>query len=134
MNRNSIISSEIESEYDSNNALGLAGNKNSPNCTIGQKTLVNQGTVQVSIRHRQNNTSATNKTPGASEQDKALGRAILELMTDHKELLKQSTDNHSFRKSLSDAIFAFTYFGPHSTKSLSENPCTFKCDVSACKV
>jgi type I restriction enzyme R subunit len=43
------------------------------------------------------------------EHDKALGRAILELMTDHTELFKQFTDNPGFKKSLSDAIFALTY-------------------------
>lgn len=43
------------------------------------------------------------------EHDKALGRAILELMTDHTELFKQFTDNPGFKKSLSDAIFSLTY-------------------------
>ena len=43
------------------------------------------------------------------EHDKALGRAILELMTDHTELFKQFTDNPGFKKSLSDAIFGLTY-------------------------
>lgn len=43
------------------------------------------------------------------EHDKALGRAILDLMTDHTELFKQFTDNPGFKKSLSDAIFALTY-------------------------
>src|SRR5262249_53542201 len=43
------------------------------------------------------------------EHDKALGRAILELMTDHTELFKQFTDNPGFKRSLSDAIFALTY-------------------------
>jgi type I restriction enzyme R subunit len=43
------------------------------------------------------------------EHDKALGRAILDLMADHTELFKQFTDNPGFKKSLSDAIFALTY-------------------------
>ena len=43
------------------------------------------------------------------EHDKALGRAILELMADHTELFKQFTDNPGFKKSLSDAIFSLTY-------------------------
>jgi type I restriction enzyme, R subunit len=43
------------------------------------------------------------------EHDKALGRAILELMTDQTELFKQFTDNPGFKKSLSDAIFFLTY-------------------------
>jgi type I restriction enzyme R subunit len=43
------------------------------------------------------------------EHDKALGRAILELMADHTELFKQFTDNPGFKRSLSDAIFSLTY-------------------------
>jgi type I restriction enzyme, R subunit len=43
------------------------------------------------------------------EHDRALGRVILELMTDHTELFKQFTDNPGFKKSLSDAIFSLTY-------------------------
>ncbi len=45
------------------------------------------------------------------EHDKALGRAILELMSDHTELFKQFTDNPGFKKSLTDTIFALTYQG-----------------------
>ncbi len=43
------------------------------------------------------------------EHDRALGRVILELMSDHTELFKQFTDNPGFKKSLADAIFALTY-------------------------
>ena len=43
------------------------------------------------------------------EHDKALGRAILELITDQTELFKQFIDNPGFKKSLSDAIFSLTY-------------------------
>lgn len=43
------------------------------------------------------------------EHDKVLGRAILELITDHTELFKQFADNPGFKKSLSDVIFSQTY-------------------------
>ena len=51
----------------------------------------------------------SDKQKARIEHDKALGRAILELMADHTELFKQFTDNPGFKKSLSDAIFSLTY-------------------------
>ena len=45
------------------------------------------------------------------EHDKALERAMMELLSDHTELLKQFSDNQSFRRWLSDTIFAATYKG-----------------------
>ena len=43
------------------------------------------------------------------EHDKALERAMTELLADHTELFKQFGDNESFRKELSEMIFAMTY-------------------------
>ena len=43
------------------------------------------------------------------EHDKALERAVLELLTDDTELFKQFSDNPSFRKWLADSVFALTY-------------------------
>jgi len=43
------------------------------------------------------------------EHDKALERAVLELLTDDTELFKQFSDNLSFRKWLADSVFALTY-------------------------
>ena len=43
------------------------------------------------------------------EHDKALGRVILALMKDDTELFKQFSDNDSFRRWLSDTVFALTY-------------------------
>jgi len=43
------------------------------------------------------------------EHDKALERAVIELLTDHTELFKQFSDNPSFKKWLSETIFAATY-------------------------
>ena len=43
------------------------------------------------------------------EHDKALERAVIDLLSDHTELFKQYRDNSSFRKWLSDHNFARTY-------------------------
>ena len=43
------------------------------------------------------------------EHDKALGRAVTELLADHTELFKQFSDNPSFRKWLSETVFRETY-------------------------
>ncbi len=43
------------------------------------------------------------------EHDKALERAVIELLSDHTELFKQFSDNPSFRKWLSETIFSATY-------------------------
>ena len=43
------------------------------------------------------------------EHDKALGRAVLELLSDDTELYKQYSDNPSFKKWLADSVFALTY-------------------------
>ena len=45
------------------------------------------------------------------EHDKALERAMNELLYDHTELFKQFSDNESFRKWLSEMSFAMTYIG-----------------------
>ena len=43
------------------------------------------------------------------EHDRALATAMTELLADHTELFKQFSDNDSFRRWLSDTIFAATY-------------------------
>ncbi len=45
------------------------------------------------------------------EHDKALGRAMTELLADHTELFKQFSDNESFRQWLSEMVFAATFVG-----------------------
>ena len=45
------------------------------------------------------------------EHDKALGRVVTALLKDDTELFKQFMDNESFRKWLSDTVFALTYAG-----------------------
>ncbi|MDP9437132.1 MAG: type I restriction endonuclease subunit R, partial [Actinomycetota bacterium] len=46
------------------------------------------------------------------EHNKALERAVVELLSDHTELFKQFSDNPSFRQWLSERVFATTYAAP----------------------
>ena len=55
------------------------------------------------------------------EHDKALGRAMTELIADHTELFKQFSDNESFRKWLLEMNFAATYNKPTTTASASRS-------------
>jgi len=43
------------------------------------------------------------------EFEKALGRVMVGLLADQTELFKQFSDNDSFKKWLSDAVFGLTY-------------------------
>ena len=51
------------------------------------------------------------------EHDKALDRAMTEILADHTELFKQFSDNDSFRRWLSEMVFAATYAGAATTPS-----------------
>ena len=53
------------------------------------------------------------------EHDRALGRAMTELLADHTELFKQFSDNDSFRRWLSEMVFAATYSTPTTPASVS---------------
>ena len=55
------------------------------------------------------------------EHDKALERAMTELLADHTELFKQFSDNDSFRRWLSEMVFAATYLSPAAAASASGN-------------
>ena len=43
------------------------------------------------------------------EHDRALGRVVLELLSDHTELFKQFSDNPNFKRWLTDMVFDATY-------------------------
>ena len=55
------------------------------------------------------------------EHDKALERAMTELLADHTELFKQFSDNASFRRWLSEMVFAATYSRSAATAGASES-------------
>ena len=57
----------------------------------------------------QNAMRNSDKQNARIEHDKALERAVIELLSDHTELFKQFSDNPSFRKWLSETIFSATY-------------------------
>jgi type I restriction enzyme R subunit len=57
----------------------------------------------------QNAMRNSDKQNARIEHDKALQRAVIELLSDHTELFKQFSDNPSFKKWLSETIFAATY-------------------------
>lgn len=57
---------------------------------------------QNAIRH-------SDKENARVEHDKALQRAILEMLGDHTELFKQFSDNPNFKRWLTDSIFDLTY-------------------------
>ena len=57
----------------------------------------------------QNAMENSDKQNARIEHDKALERAVIELLSDHTELFKQFSDNPSFKKWLSETIFAATY-------------------------
>ncbi|WP_188236011.1 type I restriction endonuclease subunit R [Sphingopyxis sp. LK2115] len=57
----------------------------------------------------QNAMKNSDKQNARIEHDKALERAVIELLSDHTELFKQFSDNPSFKKWLSETIFAATY-------------------------
>ena len=60
-------------------------------------------------RAYQNAMKNSDKQNARIEHDKALERAVIELLSDHTELFKQFSDNDSFRKWLTNTIFAATY-------------------------
>ncbi len=57
----------------------------------------------------QNAKANSDKQNARIEHDKALGRVMTALLKDDTELFKQFSDNESFRRWLTDTVFALTY-------------------------
>ena len=57
----------------------------------------------------QNAIANSDKQNARIEHDNALGRVMTALLKDDTELFKQFSDNESFRRWLTDTIFALTY-------------------------
>ena len=70
-------------------------------------------------RAYQNAMANSDKQNARIEHDKALGRAMTELLADHTELFKQFSDNDSFRRWLSEMVFAATYLMPATPVDVS---------------
>ena len=62
-------------------------------------------------RAYQNAMANSDKENARIEHDKALERAMTELLADHTELFKQFSDNESFSRWLREMTFAATYLG-----------------------
>jgi len=77
-----------------------------------QKVITEELPVKVSADKAYQNAIKQNDRQNARiEHDKALERVIVEMLTDHTELFKQFMDNQSFRRWLTETIFAETYKG-----------------------
>jgi type I restriction enzyme R subunit len=59
----------------------------------------------------QNAMKNSDKAAARLEHDRALQKAVIELLADHTELFRQFSDNPGFNKWLSDTIFSLTYKG-----------------------
>ena len=70
-------------------------------------------------RAYQNAMANSDRQNARVEHDKALERAITDYLVDHTELFKQFSDNDSFRRWLSDEVFAATYSAPAASASAS---------------
>jgi type I restriction enzyme R subunit len=57
----------------------------------------------------QNAMKKSDKQNARIESERALKRAVINMMTDNMELFKQYNDNPSFNKWLSDMVFNLTY-------------------------
>ena len=73
-------------------------------------------------RAYQNAMANSDRQNARVEHDEALKRAITDYLVDHTELFKQFSDNGSFRRWLSDEVFAATYSEPAAAASASTSP------------
>ena len=72
-------------------------------------------------RAYQNAMNNSDKQNARIEHDRALERAMTEYVADPIELFKQFSDNDSFRRWLSEMVFAATYNEPAATASASRS-------------
>ncbi len=78
-----------------------------------EKVIAEELPTKVAGDRAYQNAMANSDKPNARiEHDKALVRAMNELLSDHTELFKQFSDNESFRRWLSEMVFAATYSAP----------------------
>ena len=66
----------------------------------------------------QNAMQHSDKQNARIEHDKALGRVMTAVLKDDTELFKQFSDNESFRRWLTDTVFALTYETPPRPSAL----------------
>ncbi len=73
-------------------------------------------------RAYQNAMANSDRQNARIEHDKALERAMTDVLADHTELFKQFSDNESFRRWLTEMVFAATYSGSSSPASTATAP------------
>ena len=73
------------------------------------KTIPDSVAADSAYQNAQRNSDKQN---ARIEHDKALGRVMTALLKDDTELFKQFSDNESFRRWLTDTVFALTYAKP----------------------
>ncbi len=74
-----------------------------------KKVITEELPVKVAADRAYQNAMANSDQQNARiEYNKALERAMTELLVDHTELFKQFSDNESFRRGLSEVVFAIT--------------------------
>ena len=56
----------------------------------------------------------SDKTNARIEHDRALARVMTSVLKDDTELFKQFVDNESFKRWMTDTVFALTYDRPHA--------------------
>ena len=76
-------------------------------------------TMVAGDRAYQNAMANSDRQNARIEHDRALGRAMTVLLADQTELFKQFSDNESFRRWLSEMVFAATYSTPTTPASVS---------------
>lgn len=74
-----------------------------------KKHLANIPEIVAKDKGYQNAMKNSDKQNAKIESDKALNKAIVNLMSDNMEVFKQFNDNNSFKKWLSDMVFNLTY-------------------------
>ena len=62
----------------------------------------------------------TDKQNARIEHDKALARVMTAVLKDDTELFKQFSDNESFKRWLSDTVFAVTYASARTRSEMGE--------------
>ena len=77
---------------------------------IGERSHISKITKAVAKdKAYQNAMKNSDKQNAKLESERALGRVIMNMMTDNIEIFKQYQDNDSFKKWLSDLVFDVTY-------------------------
>jgi type I restriction enzyme R subunit len=74
-----------------------------------KKHIANIPEVVAKDQSYQNAMKNSDKQNAKIEADKALNKAIINMMTDNMEVFKQFNDNPSFKKWLSDMVFNITF-------------------------